>query len=742
MLQNKEIRFWINKIGNSKLSVNEFFEKYNVPFGKTQYYAYLKMLKIDDSAVLSARTKNRKLSSEAENFIIAYLSLSDEINLSQLQNLIAKRFECKMSISGLSKAIARISPDGIARKVGRPRKAKNSEEYNQLGGFEMIVAIAYYLGWPDMVAKLIFDRVKNFKRTNQYKESEKNIDKKCKDKSGRFTKRYNQRRDVRTNKFGSVEDKRKNKNWRSMNIIHDSMKALIRKNMALLSLPIVTLNGSVRNVNTAMGQSLGNFCGYDYKQSSLNKYLSELKYLGISTDLLKALPLIWTELWKDDSTSIHESLVCFYIDGNTKGLWSSKRVKQNKVTMLGRVMGCLEQVFVHDCFGHPIYFETYSGQAPTGEYVLELFDKIEEVITDVPRSQPNIYRAIVMDGANNSAKTLRSFASQNKYHYITPLDDNQFKERMIVRKIKSGRYSEGEASLYELEIELHDSVDKGKIIRTRAIEIQWDNGRKTVLMTNLPADIIDSSSVVWSYFRRWPCQETQFKKDKSAVSLSKIAGYGKKEIDNERVQNIRNKLKDEIGALKRELRNPLDQIDCLGNSIARLIRKERAIKAKSKVKDGEVILSKKLMLELKAIVSNISRVTKNIKLIEKEHAQKLKKFRKKQQEWIRLEKKEKVYAVDVELDQIMTFFRISLSGFLTYFVKNILHMPTMDINQLIYKIIHLHAKIETENGVRIISFTKNEKDEETMSILQEAISKLNGYGVVGPHGKVLEFRLC
>lgn len=45
--------------------------------------------------------------------------------------------------------------------------------------------------------------------------------------------------------------------------------------------------------------------------------------------------------------------------------------------MLGEVMGCLEQVFVHDGLGHPIYFETYSGHAPFGEYVLSLFEKIE-----------------------------------------------------------------------------------------------------------------------------------------------------------------------------------------------------------------------------------------------------------------------------------------------------------------------------------------------------------------------------
>ena len=31
-------------------------------------------------------------------------------------------------------------------------------------------------------------------------------------------------------------------------------------------------------------------------------------------------------------------------------------------------MGCLEHVFIHDTFGHPVYFDTYSGHWPCGEH--------------------------------------------------------------------------------------------------------------------------------------------------------------------------------------------------------------------------------------------------------------------------------------------------------------------------------------------------------------------------------------
>src|SRR5210317_1824017 len=244
-------------------------------------------------------------------------------------------------------------------------------------------------------------------------------------------------------------------------------------------------------------------CGFNYKHSTIVKYLSELKYLGISTRLLEETADFWRKLWSEDlADSMAGALLCYYIDGNTKAVWSSQRVKQNKVTMLGRVMGCLEQVFIHDGFGHPIYFETFSGHGPVGEHILGLFEKIEDAIVDVPRSSAKVYRAIVMDSASNSVKALRAFAGQQKYYYVTPLDDIQWDERKVIKFGSVSRYRSGKATLREVEIELEDSNDKGYLISSRAIKIEWDNGKMTVLLTNLPLKIVDASDVVWSYFRR------------------------------------------------------------------------------------------------------------------------------------------------------------------------------------------------------------------------------------------------
>ncbi len=83
----------------------------------------------------------------------------------------------------------------------------------------------------------------------------------------------------------------------SMNIIRDDIKTIERKSLAILSLPVITMNGSMRTVDSALGQELKHFAGFDYKQNSLTKYLSELKYLGVSAKFLEDIVAFWNKCW-------------------------------------------------------------------------------------------------------------------------------------------------------------------------------------------------------------------------------------------------------------------------------------------------------------------------------------------------------------------------------------------------------------------------------------------------------------
>jgi hypothetical protein len=611
---------------------------------------------------------------------------------------------------------------------------------NALGGFELIIAVAYHLGWPQRTAKVIYTAVERLKKTENFKKSQAAMQ--GKNKSGRFSRRYNQRRDVRVRRFVSVSEKRQDKNWQSMNITMDHFETLTRKSLAILSLPMVSNNGQVRSVNSAHGQTLGHFCGFNYKQSTLTKFLAELKYLGISSVLLQDLPQFWKLCWGDSvSKTMMGPLLCYYIDGNTKAFWSSNRVKMNKVTMLGRVMGCVEQVFIHDCFGHPIYFENYSGHGPTGEHILRLFEKIEEAIDDVPRSKARVLRAIVMDGANNSVKSLRAFAAQETFHYITTLDDNQWNDRRVRSRSYPMRYRYGAATLRDCVIELEDSQEKGYIISTRAIVISWDNGRTTILITSLPKATVDASEIVFSYFRRWPAQELTYRYEKATICLSRIAGYGRKMVENTRQREKQDKLAQKIATLNEQLKDAIAVRSIHEGAIAKLIPQERCLRAKTKLKDGKRIVPHSIRKDFERCGEEIRAHEKAIKTIEHDHQDEFKKLMKSQREWLRLQAKDTEYAVDVELDQILTYFRASLVHLYAYFIHYFLGSEPLSLVGLVHRILHLPAIIEETDEIRSITLQSNQQDLCMMKHLQRAIEKLNAFKIRGPHDKVMLFKL-
>ena len=197
-------------------------------------------------------------------------------------------------------------------------------------------------------------------------------------------------------------------------------------------------------------------------------------------------------------------------------------------------MNCLEQVFIHDGQGHPIYFQTFNGHADLGKNALKMMDTLSEYLeaTTTLEGQFTVNRILIMDAAGNGVKTLRELSdSDSDYYYITMLDSNLLNERKVKSKSGEKRYEYGDAHLVDCTLELEDSNDKGYIFETIAVEVQWDNGRTSVLITSVPETIFSADYVVKSYFDRWPAQELDFKDMKGVVNLHRVVGYGNSEGD-------------------------------------------------------------------------------------------------------------------------------------------------------------------------------------------------------------------
>src|SRR2546430_5321977 len=85
------------------------------------------------------------------------------------------------------------------------------------------------------------------------------------------------------------------------------------KCLGLLALPLITLNGLMRSANNPLGNALEHFCGYNYQHHTLDKFLRELKYLGISDRLLRDQVSFWRQHWHEfESAGL--PFLCYYVD--------------------------------------------------------------------------------------------------------------------------------------------------------------------------------------------------------------------------------------------------------------------------------------------------------------------------------------------------------------------------------------------------------------------------------------------
>jgi hypothetical protein len=677
-----------------------------------------------------------KLTPDAKGFIRGCHQANPHLSLQEISEALESQLGLQVDRSTVGRFLS-----SVGEQIQWPRLQEPEKIFTSCGGFEIIGALALHLGWAQHTAEVIVRERDLFQETPEFRQQRVTRDRKGRNSLGQFTGKYNQREDVCLKRFASVEEKRQSKNYSRMGLFQASEFILERKCLGILALPLITLNGSTRSTSGPLGNALEHFCGYNYQHDTLDKFLRELKYLGISDQLLRDQVAFWQAHWRKHSESPSGlPFLCYYVDGNTKALWSDKRVKQNKVTMLGRVMGCLEQVFVHDAFGHPVYMETYAGKAPVGEHILGLFEKIEDAL-EGPGPPLRVTRVIVMDAASNGVATLRAFAEQDRYHYITSLDDNQWNPRKVRKEGRPKRYYYGDATLRDCLVELEDSHEKGYMVVVRAVRIDWDYGKRTVLITSLPKEAVGASQVVKAYFDRWPYEELQFRGMKSFACLNRVAGYGKKKLPDEKVRKSQQELQEKIQALRQSLHVPLKAIADQEERLALCIEKERRIRSQNPIVDGKRVVDEKTEAVLKSLSTEISQCRREIKRIESEQGKDLHRLRRYEHAWLRLQGKDYVYRIDVELDQIMAFFRIALVNLSSWFLNECLERHSMSLAKFLHNILLIPAEIAVTKDVRRIYLKRNPRDPEGMAELEPALKRLNGLEIKHLDGKRIEFEL-
>nr|QNO45872.1 hypothetical protein GMLOODHH_00002 [Methanosarcinales archaeon ANME-2c ERB4] len=730
-----EILNTIQNIKESELPVTTYFKQNSVPFTRKQYYRYCRILKKSGEDGLHDKRKDgnyTKLTERIKDYIISTVTENRSISTPQLQGKILNKFDVKISKSSLNTFRASVSLTRI------PLHKEPKYKLRKSGGGEILTCLAFFTGIIEIYTRTIIERVNEIRQSPLF-EQNKNIGEDYPDvrSRGKFTTEYNQLKSVRENRFKSVDEKIQSKNFSAMNIFKMSEKAISRYNLALLCLPLVTSNGKTSRVNRVKGNDLAFLCDYNYKDASLNKYIGELKYLQISDQLIAAIAKFWMDFWRDESEEEETYFVCYYIDGNTKAVWSSNRCYKGRVTMLGRVMNCLENVFIHDGKGHPLYFQTFHGHADLGKEALNMLEKLTELLDD-SSTPAQVKRILVMDGGANGVKTLRAFKDSDDY-FITILDDNQTKTRKFKHIREEKRYKYGNAELVDSKIELLDSNELGYIYECRAVTVKWDNGRKSVLVTDIPHDLLDASEVTKKYFDRWPMQEKQFRDAKSGVNIHRTVGYGKKIENYDKMDEKHSDLCKEITKLRSRLKVPLAEIEVIEEGLADLYKQKRTLREKSSIVEGNRVLGEADSTELKQCEARINKCQRQQKAIENGHKDDFKRLKKYLKEEKRIRGKDKVYRIDTELDQIMTCFKMSFINLCSLFLTKCMDHERFELQTLFESIFQLGGEAFISDDAKTIELEMNPKEPKLMDKLNKGLSILNTIDIHDLNGRCVKF---
>jgi hypothetical protein len=730
-----EIYTTIKKIQESKQPVKKYFENNFIPFSISRYYKYCNaMQKYGIEGLRDHRedANQTKLTPTIQNYILSTVKENRSISSPDLKIKI-------LDIFGISLSEDTINIFRTSESLTRIPIKKPEYESQKSGGGEILTFLAFYTGIIEIITKTIIQRRDEILQTESIDQAKTfKLDHPEVRNHGKFTREYNQQEDVRNNRFKSIDEKIPLKTLSSMNIFLKSNKIISRYNIALLCLPLVTSNGKSSRINRVRGNDIAFLSGYNYKDAALDKYLRELKYLKISNQLILETAKFWINFWKKEQNE-ETCFVCYYIDGNTKPLWSSHSHYKGKVTMLGRVMNCLENVFIHDGKGHPLYFQTFQGHADIGEHALNLVTKLNQML-DNPSAHLQVNRIIIFDGGGNGVQTLREFDKSDEY-FITILDENQTKDRKFKHKRLEMQYKYGNAMLTDCQIELKDSYEKDYIYESRAVIVNWDNGRKAVIITDIPRELLDESEVVKKYFDRWPLQEKIFREEKSSLKIQNIVGYGTKIESYDKMNERHRKICETITNLKLKLEVPLKEIDAIEAQLTDYYQQERIVREKSKIEDGKRILDDADAICLKECESNINRCIRQKAKIEKENKDDFEKYKRYLEEEKRLRDKDKVYRIDIELDQIMTCFKMSFVNLCSFFLIKCFDNEKFELLTLMESIFQLEGSASVSNDRKVIDLEMNPKEPDLMAKLYKALQTLNTMQVHDLEGRVIGFKV-
>lgn len=449
-----------------------------------------------------------------------------DVSVERIAEVLARRFEMVPSPTVIKRVLAQ---EGLGRPSGPGRVSPAKQEQHEylFAGAEFLRLADEELGYGAAMTSVITTAAREVAAA-AVAPAEPAVAV-GRDAAGHFTAESNAANAKGDAALGpawrSVEVKRKEVDLGSRRLATEAPATVAGKVSALLAVPYLTDTGRALALDTYQAHAgLAEACGTAYAGSTLDRFLRDLKYLGLGQMLVEAHARFWQAHEPEAGTK--PAALCLYLDASNKALWTDKFTRCGKVSANGRVMPCLEQALVHTGMGTPLYWQATSGHESLVKQAIPLLERVEATVGTGWMAG----KILVIDGEGAAVDLLRALDDADR-EYVTILREGQVSGPEVVKDLTAwepyrdgDEVAEGTFTLaakskapYEVRVVL--------LRRVRA-------GQLTVLATSVPPATFDAREVADAYFDRWPKQELRFRTFSQGAHFKRVHGYGKQLVTN------------------------------------------------------------------------------------------------------------------------------------------------------------------------------------------------------------------
>jgi hypothetical protein len=236
-------------------------------------------------------------------------------------------------------------------------------------------------------------------------------------------------------------------------------------------------------------------------------------------------------------------------------------------------------------------------------------------------------------------------------------------------------------------------------------------------------------------------QEKTFREAKCVLCTNNIVGYGTKIESYDKMIDKHKEICETITKLKSKLKVPLKEMKAIDELLSDLYTFERTLREKSEIIEGKRVLNEEDSTQLQHTEDEISKCLNKQKIVKSKNRDDFKKLEMCLKEEKRLRGKDKVYRIDIELDRIMTCFKMSFVNLCSLFLKRCFNSEKMELLTLFESIFQLDGSASISNEKKTIELDMNPKEPKLMDKLNNGLDILNTMKVYDLDKHLIEFKL-